>query len=307
MTRHLLGIDDLTPAEVADVLAKAADPDPPAVLAGKGMGLLFEKPSARTRNSMEMAVVQLGGHPVYIRPEEVGLDTRESVEDVARVFAGYFAMIGARVFEHSKVERMASAVDQLGAPVGVVNMLSDASHPLQALGDLLTVQQEFGDLADRSIAYVGDANNVARSLGIACGLAGMGFRIASPAGYQFSDADLDRIRSSGVDPYVTTDPVAAVSGADAVYTDVWVSMGEEEAAQQRYDAFADYTVGSELMGHAATGSILMHCLPAHDSEEITREAMEAPFSRVFPQAHNRMHSARGLLWWMAEQNGVNRG
>lgn len=304
MTRHLLEIDDLTADELADVLTKAAHSDPPAVLAGQGVGLLFEKPSARTRNSTEMAVVQLGGHPVYIRPEEVGLDSRESVEDVGRVFAGYFAMVGARVFEHSTVERLAAAVDSIDGSVAVMNLLSDASHPFQAVADLLTVQQTFDDLAGRSIAYVGDANNVARSLGIACGMAGMGFRIASPAGHQFGASDLDRLRASGVDPFVTTDPPEAVVGADAVYTDAWVSMGDEAEAQARYDAFAGYTVDCELMGHAATGSILMHCLPAHDGEEVTREAIEAPFSRVFQQAHNRMHAARGLLWWLAEANGV---
>ncbi len=302
MTRHILEIDDLHPAELADVLAKAADPSPAPILAGKGVALLFEKPSARTRNSMEMAVVQLGGHPVYIQPSEVGLDERESIEDVARVFAGYYALIGARVFRHSSCERMAAAIDGHGASTGVVNMLSDASHPLQALADLLTVRQEFGDLEGRSVAYVGDPNNVARSLGIACGMAGMGFRIASPAGYAFADDDLDRIRASGIDPFVTTDPGAAVSGADAVYTDVWVSMGEEAEAQRKLDAFSGYTVDSALMGRAATGAILMHCLPAHDGQEVSREALEAPYSRVFPQAENRMHSARGLLWWLMEQN-----
>lgn len=302
MTRHVLEIDDLAPEELADVLARAADASPPPVLAGKGVALLFEKPSARTRNSMEMAVVQLGGHPVYIQPSEVGLDQRESIEDVARVFAGYYAVIGARVFRHSSCERMAAAIDGHAVATGVVNMLSDASHPLQALADLLTVRQEFGDLEGRSVAYVGDPNNVARSLGIACGMSGMGFRIASPAGYAFADEDLDRIRASGVEPFVTTDPGAAVSGADAVYTDVWVSMGEEAETKQKLDAFAGYTVDSALMGRAATGAILMHCLPAHDGQEVSREALEAPFSRVFPQAENRMHSARGLLWWLMEQN-----
>jgi ornithine carbamoyltransferase len=304
MTRHLLEIDDLSPDELADVLAKASEPSPSGVLTGKGVALLFEKPSARTRNSMEMAVVQLGGHPVYIQPAEVGLDERESIEDVARVFAGYYAVIGARVFRHASVERMVAAIDGFGASTGVVNMLSDTSHPLQALADLLTVKQEFGDLDGRSIAYVGDANNVARSLGIACGMAGMGFRIASPDGYQFGPDDLERIRTAGADPFVTTDPGAAVSGADAVYTDVWVSMGNETEAQHRRNAFDGYTVDSALMGRAATGAILMHCLPAHDGEEVSREALEAPFSRVFPQAENRMHSARGLLWWLAEANGL---
>ena len=163
--RHFLEVDDLSASEVARVLDLASVPDVPRVLAGKGMALIFQKPSARTRNSMEMAVVQLGGHPVTIRSDEVGLDVRESTEDVARTLACYHALIAARVFDHGKVERMAAVVD-----VPVVNMLSDRAHPLQALADLLTLRQEFGGLAGVEVAYVGDANNVARSLAIGCGL-----------------------------------------------------------------------------------------------------------------------------------------
>ncbi|MCP4228049.1 MAG: ornithine carbamoyltransferase, partial [Actinomycetia bacterium] len=188
--RHLLDIDDLSAAELERILDLSITTDTPRVLAGKGMALIFEKPSARTRNSMEMAVVQLGGHPVYISADEIGLDTRETVEDVTNTMAGYHAALGARVFAHATVERMAS-VDR----IPVVNMLSDGAHPMQALADLLTMRREFGTLEGRNVAYVGDANNVARSLAMAAGLSKMGFRLASPPGYEFSDLDLDRIRA----------------------------------------------------------------------------------------------------------------
>lgn len=288
--RHFLEVDDLTRDELRRVLELAQQPDPPQVLAGKGMALLFEKSSARTRNSMEMAVVQLGGHPVTIRPDEVGLDVRESTEDVARTLACFHAAIGGRVYEHAKLERMAAVVD-----VPVINMLSDASHPLQALADLLTIEQTFGGLAGRRVAYVGDANNVARSLGIACGMGDMEFAVASPAGYQFVDGDLDRLRSAGVDPLVTTEPAEAVAGADVVYTDVWTSMGQEEERQQRLDAFSAFTIDDDLLAGTAEHSVFLHCLPAHPGEEVTREVLDGSRSRIWRQAENRMHAARGLL------------
>jgi ornithine carbamoyltransferase len=293
MPRHLLEIDDLSPSELTEVLDLAELESPPQVLAGKGMALVFQKPSARTRNSMEMAVVHLGGHPVTIRSDEVGLDERESTEDVTRTLACYHGAIGARVFDHANVERMAAV-----APVPVVNMLSDQAHPLQALADLLTIRQELGRLEGRSVAYVGDANNVARSLGIACGMANMEFRIASPAGYGFSPGDLDRIRTSGVDPVVTESPLAAVADVDVVYTDVWTSMGQEDERQQRLDAFAGFTIDETLMSATAQSSVFLHCLPAHPGEEVTRDVLDGSRSRIWQQAENRMHAARGLLLWL---------
>ncbi len=290
MTRHLLEVDDLGPDELAEVLDLAELDTAPPVLAGQGMALVFEKPSARTRNSMEMAVVQLGGHPVYIRGDEVGLDERESTEDVARTLACYHGAIGARVFDHGKVERMAAV-----SSVPVVNMLSDRAHPLQALADVLTVRQALGGLDGREIAYVGDANNVASSLAIACARTGAGFRIACPAGYRFDDDTIDRIRAAGLDPLVTHDPTEAVAGADAVYTDVWTSMGQEGETDQHLDAFAGFTVDGAMMDRAARGAIFLHCLPAHPGEECTRDVLDGPASRVWEQAENRMHAARGLL------------
>ena len=292
--RHLLEVDDLNAAELAQVMDLAAQPSPPRPLEGKGMALLFEKPSARTRHSMEMAVVQLGGHPVSIAGGEVGIDERESAEDITRTLACYHAAIGARVFDHAVVERMAAV-----SPVPVVNMLSDQAHPLQAMADILTVQQVFGEISGCRIVYVGDPNNVSRSLAIAAGLAGAEFVIASPAGYRFDRADLDRIASSGRAAEVVEDPVRAVDGAHVVYTDVWVSMGQEAEASEKMAAFSGrYTVDEQLMSRAATDAIFLHCLPARPGLEATEEVLYGPKSRIWQQAENRMHAARGLLTFL---------
>jgi ornithine carbamoyltransferase len=263
------------------------------------MALLFEKPSARTRNSMEMAVVQLGGHPLTIRPDEVGLDTRETVEDVTRTLCCYHAVIGARVFEHSKLDRMTAV-----SSVPVVNMLSDEAHPLQALADLLTMADEFGGvgaLAGKTVAYVGDANNVARSLALGAGMLGMSVRVAAPAGFEFSEVDVARIVTSGADFFSTNDPNEAVEGANVVYTDVWTSMGQEAEAVQRRKLFSGFTIDDSLMAHAASDAIFLHCLPAHRGEEVSESVLEGPQSRVWQQAENRMHAARGALVWLMEQ------
>ena len=288
--RHLLEVDDLTGAELDTVLELSADPSPLPALQGKGMALLFEKPSARTRHSMEMAVVQLGGHPVSIAGGEVGIDKRESAEDIARTLACFHAAIGARVFDHGLVERMAAV-----SPVPVVNMLSDQAHPLQALGDLLTVKQELGEISGRRIAFVGDANNVSRSLAIGAGMAGAEFVLSGPSGYQFNSADIDRISAAGGTAEIVDDPVQAVSDAHVVYTDVWVSMGEEDQAPEKMEAFASYSVDEALMGHAAHDAIFLHCLPARPGLEVTPEVLYGLQSRIWQQAENRMHAARGLL------------
>ena len=296
--RHLLDVDDLDPSELARILNLASDPSPPKVLAGKGAALLFEKPSARTRSATEMAVVQLGGHPVYIGAAEVGLDERESVEDVTRTLACYNAVIGARVFAHSTVERMAAVSD-----VPIVNLLSDQAHPTQAVADLLTVRAELGHLEGLTLAYVGDANNVARSLAYAAGLSGIALRIASPAGYAFSESDLRPMRRRGCEPVQVENPAEAVRGADVVYTDVWASMGQEQEAAKRREDFAGFTVNQRLMAQAAPGAVFLHCLPAHRGEEVEGRVIDGPRSRVWPQAANRMHAARGLLLWLMERAG----
>lgn len=293
--RHLLEIDDLSPTELRSVLDRAEAPDPDPVLAGRGMALVFEKPSARTRNSMEMAVVQLGGHPVTIRGDEVGLDVRETVEDVTRTLACYHGAIGARVFRHGHVERMAQV-----AAVPVVNLLSDEAHPMQALADLLTIRQELGRL-DVTVAYVGDANNVARSLALAVGMVGGRFRIAAPAGHRFGDVTLDRIAATGAPAEVHDRPDDAVAGADVVYSDVWTSMGQEAEATDRLQAFEGFTITETMVSAMAADGIVLHCLPAHRGEEVTAEVIDGPRSRIWRQAENRMHAARGLLWWLMEQ------
>lgn len=300
--RHLLEIDDLSRDEIDHVLQLATSVSPPPVLQGQGAALIFEKPSARTRNSMEMAVVQLGGHPVYIQGHEVGLDTRESVEDVTNTMAAFHGVLAARVFAHEFVERMA-AVDA----VPVINMLSDQAHPLQALADLLTIKNEFGALGGQTIAYVGDANNVARSLALGAAAFDMPVRIAAPAGYGFSETDLDRIRLSGCDLTLTDRPAVAVEGADVVYGDVWTSMGQEAERAERLRQFEGFGVSEDLMAQTSDRAIYLHCLPAHRGEEVDASVIDGPISRVWPQAQNRMHAARGLIAWLMAQNGADSG
>ena len=288
--RHLLDVDDLSAEELEDVLRLAELGDPPPVLAGKGVALLFEKPSNRTRASMEMAVVQLGGHPISIRPDEVGIDTREPAEDVARVWSSYCAVIGARVFDHAVLERLAAA-----SSVPVVNLLSDATHPCQALADLLTLRQRFGaDLSSRTLAYVGDGNNVCHSLMTAGARAGLTVRVATPPGYE---PPADVVARTGT--LLTTDPVEAVKDADAVYTDVWASMGQEDEADRRRRDFARFQVDDALMAAAAPTAVFLHCLPAHRGEEVAASVVDGPRSVVWQQAANRLHAQRGLLLWLA--------
>ncbi len=270
-----------------EILALSQRTDLGTPLAGKGVALVFQKPSARTRSSTEMAAVQLGAHPVYIQKEEVGLGTRESAEDVARTLACYHAIIAARVIDHRDLAAMAAAVD-----TPVLNLLSDTDHPLQALADLLTVKQLLGSLEGARIAYVGDAgNNVARSLAQGCALAGAELVLASPDGYALSDPP-DGVRQ-------LTDPAEAVAGARIVYTDVWVSMGQDDEAEARRAAFAPYRVDRAMMAKADDAWFL-HCLPARRGEEVTDEVMESAKSAVWRQAENRMHTARGALAWLAQ-------
>ncbi|MGI8684245.1 MAG: ornithine carbamoyltransferase [Acidimicrobiales bacterium] len=300
MTRHFLEVDDLAPAELSTVLDLAEQADPPPVLAGKGVALLFEKPSLRTRNATEMAVVQLGGHPVCLRAEEVDVDVREPAADAARVLSRYHAVIGARVFAHAKLERLAEA-----ATVPVVNLLSDDSHPCQALADLLTLRQVWGTLAGRTVAYVGDGNNVCRSLVLAAALAGMRAHVATPAGFSLDAGSVDRARALGGEVTVVTRPEEAAEGADALYTDVWASMGQEDDAGRRRHAFEGFTIDERLMARAHPGAIFLHCLPAHRGEEVSAGVLDSPASVVWQQAENRMHAMRGLLLFLlGTQPGV---
>jgi ornithine carbamoyltransferase len=293
--RNLLDIDDLSRDELVELLDRAERTSLPATLEKRGVALIFEKPSARTRNATELAVVQLGGHPITIRGDEIGMDTRESVEDVTRTLASYHAIIAARVFAHSTLERMVAA-----SRVPIVNLLSDLAHPMQALADVLTLRQELGSLEGRTIAWVGDANNVCRSLTLAASKLGMRVRIAAPPQYEFDDVQLDALAMAGAQPEQLGRPDVAVKGADAVVTDTWVSMGQEAEARARRGDFEGYTVDAALLAAAAPHAVFLHCLPAHRGEEVTAEVLDGPQSRVWQAAENRMHTARAVLSWLSD-------
>ncbi len=293
MTRSFLDVTDCSAGEIRLLIALAERPVESLghPLAGQGAVLIFEKPSMRTRQSTEMAVVQLGGHPVYTRGEEVGFDTREPVEDIAQVMQGYHGLIAARVFSHDVVERLAAA-----ASVPIVNLLSDRSHPLQAVADALTMQQHLGDLAGQTVAYVGDYNNVSRSLVEISALLGMHVRLGCPDGFDADAGELERILLLGAASVEQSPrPAAAVEGANAVHTDTWVSMGQEDDKAARRQAFEGYTVDEAMMGTAAPSAIFMHCLPAYRGFEVSADVIDGPRSVVFAQAHNRMHAARAVM------------
>jgi len=288
--RHFLDVDDLSRQEVGEVLDLAERRDFPPALTGRGVVLVFEKPSARTKVSMELAVSQLGGHPMSMGGDEVGIDVREPAGDLARVLSRYCALFGARVFDHERLVRMAET-----ATVPVINLLSDKAHPCQALADLLTVRQRFGSLEGRTLAYVGDGNNVCASLIKAAVLVGMKVRVATPPGYEPPGYG-QPVADDAV--FFTRDPLEAVDGVDAVYTDVWVSMGQEREVATRQAAFAGFTVDDALMERTAPGSVFLHCLPAHRGEEVTASVIDGTRSAVWQQAENRLHAQRGLMLWL---------
>lgn len=291
--RHLLDITDLSAGELRQVVALSiAAPRP--VLAGRGVAMIFEKASNRTRQSMEMAVVQLGGHPVYTRGEEIGFDTREPVEDVTRIMAGYHGALAARVYSHQTVVRMAEV-----STVPVVNMLSDRSHPLQAVADIVTMQQHAGPIDGLTVAWVGDYNNVARSLAESVLMLGGKMAFACPHGYQPDGAESARLSALG-SVKVTDDPVEGVDGADVVHTDTWVSMGQEAEAAERVKTFGSYCVDEKLMSRAAPGARFMHCMPAYRGKEVSAEVMDGPRSLAIEQGHNRLAAARGALTFLME-------
>lgn len=290
---HLLDVPDLTADEVVAVLELARrDPvDLGRPLDGRGVAMIFEKPSTRTRHSTEIAVVQLGGHPVYTRGDEVGIDTREPAEDVVRILEGYHAVIAARVFDHGVLERMTAV-----AAVPIVNLLSDRSHPLQAIADALTMEDELGSLKGRRVAWVGDYNNVARSLTEISTMLGAEVALACPAGFGPDDVELERLQLVG-DGAVSLHhrPVEAVGDADVVHSDTWVSMGQDEEKTQRLQAFEGFTVDDSLMAAASPEAIFMHCLPAYRGLEVAASVIDGPRSRVIHQGHNRLHAARAAL------------
>lgn len=294
----LLSIADLTPEEIQHLIENAAflkgGRKASALLKGRTIALLFEKPSLRTRVSFEVAMWQLGGHAVYMSPAEVGLGKRESISDVARTLSRFVNGIVARTFAHETVELLA----EYGS-VPVINGLSDHEHPCQALGDLLTILEKKGSLRGVRLAYIGDGNNVARSLVLAAASVGMVFSIASPPGYELDKATFRRAKmlagQSGAKIAMMAEPRRAVANADVVYTDVWTSMGQEAESEVRRRAFASYQVNAALLSRAGKGAIFMHPLPAHHGEEISGELLDHPRSVVFDQAENRLHIQKAIL------------
>jgi len=295
--RDLLSIADLTPEElrrIVDLAAEMKRNGYPRLLAGKTLALLFEKASLRTNVSFNVAMQQLGGQAIYLGQGEVGLGQRESVADVARVLSRYVDGIAARTYAQQTLVDLATY-----AGVPIINALSDEEHPCQAVADLLTVYERKGHFHGLTLAFIGDGNNVATSLAQAAAMVGMNFIIASPEGYDLSDETLAHARQSaaksGAQISTIRSPQEAVKQADVIYTDVWISMGQEDSSDARLKAFAGYQVNSELLSQARRDFILMHDLPAHRGEEIVDEVIEGPQSVVFDQAENRLHAQRAIL------------
>ncbi|MHB8625053.1 MAG: ornithine carbamoyltransferase [Aggregatilineales bacterium] len=295
--QHFLDLTDWTPDEIDSLLTLATDLKREwqhggnrPLLKGKVLAMVFQKPSLRTRVSFDVAMLHLGGHALYLSPTEIGLGQRESIGDVARVLSGYTQGIMARVYEHTHLLELASA-----SRVPVINGLSDRSHPCQVLADLLTIRNHFGKLPGLRVAYVGDTNNVTRSLATGVARTGMALAIASPHGYA-PDADfLREADESELRLTVTKNPVEAVHNADVIYTDTWVSMGQEAETDKRLVALRNYQVNSALLAAAPKHAIVLHCLPAHRGVEITDDVMDGPQSAVFAQAENRLHAQKAIL------------
>ncbi|OAI39944.1 ornithine carbamoyltransferase [bacterium SCGC AG-212-C10] len=295
-TRHLLSSADLAPAEVERLLdlAYSLKRRPRRLLEGRELALLFEKPSLRTRVSFQVAMRHLGGETIYLAPQEVGLGEREAIKDVARVLARYVHIVAVRTFGQSIAEEYAQY-----SSIPVINALTNEEHPCQALADLLTLKEKWGDLHGRSLAYIGDGNNVAASLIVTAASLGMDVRIASPRGYALPEAVQGeasvRAAQTGGSVSFVTDPVEASTGAEALYTDVWTSMGQEREAERRRIDFAGYQLNRALLGEAKAGALVMHDLPAHRGEEITDEVIESPNSIIFDQAENRVWAQAAVV------------
>ncbi len=305
MPRHLTSLDELTPGELHEILRTAAelkqnynDGNRPALYPGRVLAQLFEKPSLRTRNSFEAAMVNLGGGGIFLTMKEAGLDGRESLADVATVLSSYSDVITMRTFSQQLIEDF---TQHSSCPV--INALSDERHPCQALTDLLTIQELTGNLEGVHLVFVGDGNNVAKSLAVAAAITGMKFTLAVPDGFEFSDEFLEDVDARYPEAEIQQTPFAneAVVTADFVYTDVWASMGQEEESERRIKAFSEYQVNSELMEQAPSTAKFMHDLPAKRGLEVTDDVIDGPQSVVYQQAENRMHLARGLFAWLLSQ------
>jgi ornithine carbamoyltransferase len=300
--KHFLTIIDLSNDELSRLLTeserlKAAHQQSVSAhtLAGRVIALIFEKPSLRTRVSFESGIAQLGGTSLYLPGNEVGLGWRETLADFSRTISQYVDALVLRVYRHDTLTALAEH-----SSIPIINALSDLSHPCQALADLLTIRELFGSETGRTLAFVGDGNNVARSLAVACGKLGVRFVLACPNGYGFDDAFKEeyRVKVSPTLPQEVHDPVTAVRDADIVYTDVWTSMGQEAEREERLRRFTPYQVNAALMAQAKPGCKLLHCLPAHRGEEVTDEVIDGPCSAVFQQAGNRLHTQKAVLEWL---------
>jgi ornithine carbamoyltransferase len=299
--RNLLTLADLKSAEIDRIFAITEDLKTKytqglreALLPGRVMALLFEKPSLRTRVSFEAGMINLGGNSLFLG-DDVGFGARESVADFGRVLSQYVDVVVIRAYHHQTAEELARY-----STCAVINGLTDYAHPCQALADLYTLKELIGRLKGHTMAYVGDGNNVARSLAEGCGKVGMKFVMATPKAYQFDDefrSLLDR-EVPELELRVTTDPVEAVREATVIYTDVWTSMGQEAESQRRRKDFADYQINAQLLAQAPSGTFFMHCLPAHRGEEVTDEVIDGPQSIVVQQASNRLHVQKGILAWI---------
>ena len=297
--KHFLSIQTCSSEELFELLALSAASKKlyksggrDLCCSGKTLAMLFEKPSLRTRVSFEVAMVQLGGHGLYIKPEDIGgIGKREPIKDMARVFSRYVNAIMARTFEHEKVTELAK-----WSSVPVINALTDWSHPCQAMADVMTIQEHCGDLKGKKIAFIGDGNNVARSLGFACAKLGMKLVIASPVGYELDKESIKEANEIAAGAVTQIrEPKQAVADADVIYTDTWVSMGQEEEKEKRRRDFAGFAVDEELIKVAPKNVKIMHCLPAYRGFEITDEVAESPNSVIFDEAENRLHFQRALL------------
>ena len=296
--RDCLTLAEFAPGEVRQILDEAQKLKmlrrsriPFRPLFGKTLAMVFQKPSNRTRVSFEVGMYHLGGHALPLSPQELQIGKRETPSDTGRVLARYIDAIMVRTFDHEELEELAAAAD-----VPVINGLSDSHHPCQALADLLTVREGFGELEGVQITYVGDGNNVAHSLALGCALTGAQLTIAHPEGHGPDPRVIGLAAKLGDAPAITEDPQEGVAGARVVYTDVWASMGQEAEAEERKKKFMPYQVNEELMSQAATGAIFLHCLPAHRGEEVTAGVIDGPQSRVFDQAENRLHAQKALLY-----------
>jgi ornithine carbamoyltransferase len=299
--KDFLAVSDLSPAEVQDLLDLAIrlkkehfDRGNAPLLKGKVLGMIFQKPSLRTRVSFDMAMRHMGGDALYLSPNEIGLGQRESIADVARVLSGYVHALMARVFAHEHVLELAR-----WSPVPVLNGLSDYNHPCQAMADALTIQEKFGKARGLKVVFVGDGNNVAVSLMHVSVKLGWNFTLASPEDYDLNPDAVAVARNSAKETGSTLaferDPHAAVKGAQVIYTDTWTSMGQEAESAKREKVFPPYQVNSRLVAEAGRDAIVMHCLPAHRNHELTDEVADGPQSVIFPQAHNRLHAQKALL------------